>query len=108
MRASADAVAELTRDPHGRGGGGLPPRLVGAGQRRGRHQGGTDVTALVANRSGDGGDVVFALPVIDRVAQAADLGDLLEQLTEAGQGAGRGRLQSTGRVQGGDLLVGAL
>src|SRR5216683_6070480 len=79
---SADAVAELARDPYRRGGGGLHPCVVGARQGRGGDQGAADVAALVADRGGDRGDIGLALPVVDRVAEAADFGKLLEQLLD--------------------------
>jgi hypothetical protein len=62
------------------------------------HQGAADAAALVADRGGDPGDVGLALPEVDRVAQAADLGNLVKELLDGGQRAGRGRLQHPGRL----------
>src|SRR4029077_14189396 len=48
------------------------------------------------------------LPVVDRVSDAADFCELVEQFIDCGQRAGCRRLQDLGRVQRGDLLVGPL
>jgi hypothetical protein len=106
--ALADPGGELLRDAHRRRGGGLHPGLVRPRQRGSGHQCAADVTALVADRGGDRGDVFFAFTVVDRVAAAADLGELLEQGVNAGQRAGSGRVKRCRRVPGGDFPVAEL